>query len=88
MLGVPLDCPAMMYGNNKSVVLSTSTPSSVLKKKHNAIAYHKIREALAAGIMEFSHIKSEENWADILTKPLPNQKFHDLVKHVLFRNPK
>lgn len=87
MLGVPLDGPAMMYGDNNSVVLSTSTPSSVLKKKHNAIAYHRVREALAAGILIFSHIRSEENLADILTKPLGNQRFHELVKPILFRNP-
>ena len=87
MLGVPLDGPAMMYGDNNSVVLSTSTPSSVLKNKHNTIAYHRVREALAAGILVFSHIRSEENLADILTKPLGNQKFYELVKPILFTNP-
>ena len=35
--------------------------------------------------MTFVHIKSTENIADILTKPLPNQSFHQLVKPILFR---
>jgi hypothetical protein len=39
-LGVALDGPALMLGDNMSVVLNTTVPSSVLKKKHNAIAYH------------------------------------------------
>jgi hypothetical protein len=38
-LGVALDGPALMLGDNMSVVLNTTVPSSVLKKKHNAIAY-------------------------------------------------
>ena len=36
-LGVPLDGPALMLGNNLSVVLNTTVPSSVLKKKHLGI---------------------------------------------------
>ena len=34
MLGVPLDGPALMLGDNMSVVLNTTVPSSVLRKKH------------------------------------------------------
>jgi hypothetical protein len=51
-----------------------------LKKKHNANAYHLIREAIAARIMRFAYIKSEENVSDVLTKPLSNEKFHYLMK--------
>jgi hypothetical protein len=47
-LGVALDGPASMLGDNMSVVLNTIVPSIVLKKKHNAIAYHLVREAIAA----------------------------------------
>jgi hypothetical protein len=39
-LGVDLDGPYLMLGGNMSVILITSVPSSALKKKHNAIAYH------------------------------------------------
>ena len=86
-LGVSLDGPALMLGDNMSVVLNTSVPSSVLKKKHNAIAYHRVREAIAAKILRFAYIRSEENVSDILTKPLANQAFHYLAKKLLFRVP-
>ena len=88
MMGVPLDGPALMLGDNMSVVVNTTLPSSVLKKKHCAIGYHCVREAIAAGIMRFAHIPSTENIADIMTKPLANQQFHTLTKQVLFRRPK
>jgi hypothetical protein len=58
-LGVVLDGPALMLGDNMSVVLNTTVPSSKLKNKHNAIAYHRVREAILARIMRFAYIKSE-----------------------------
>jgi hypothetical protein len=85
MLGVPVDGPALMLGDNMSIILNTSVPSSVLKKKHNAIAYHRVREAIAGKVMRFSHIPSIENIADILTKPLGSAAFHKLVKPLMFR---
>jgi hypothetical protein len=85
---VALDGPASILGDNMSVVLNTITvSSSVLKKKHNAISYHRVREAIAARIMRFSYIKSEENVSDVLTKPLNNEKFHNLMKRWLYRVP-
>ena len=87
MLGVPLDGPAMMLGDNMSVVSNTSIPSSVLKKKHSAINYHRVREAIAAKISRSAHISSEKNLADILIKPLGNQRLYELVKPHLFRVP-
>ena len=68
-LGVGLDGPTLMLGDNMSVILYTTVPSSFLKKKHNAIAYHQVREAIAAKVMRFAYIKSEENVSHILTKP-------------------
>ena len=51
MLGVPVDGPATLLRDNISGVLNATVPSSMLKKKHNAIAYHSVREACAAGIV-------------------------------------
>ena len=49
MLGFELDGPTVMLGDNNAVVLSTTIPSSQLKKKHLSIAYHKVRECNAPG---------------------------------------
>jgi hypothetical protein len=86
-LGVALDGPALMLGDNMSVVLNTTFPSSMLKKKHNAIVYYQVREAIAARIMRFAYIKSEENVGDVLTKCLSIEKFHYLMKRWLFSVP-
>ena len=87
MLGVPINEPALLLCDNKSVVLNTTLPSSVLKKKHCAICYHQVHEACAGGIICFVHISSEENIADLLTKSLGKGTFYELTKRVLFCNP-
>ena len=82
-----LDGPTLELGDNKSVVLNTTVPSCALKKKHNAIAYLRVREEIAAKVMRFACIKSEENVSDILTKPLSNEQIHYMMNKWLFRVP-
>lgn len=87
MLGFPIDGPATMLGDNKSVILNTTVPSSVLKKKHNAIAYHRVREAIAGSIVRFAHVDSVDNFSDILTKSVSKDIFYRILKRCLLRVP-
>ena len=84
-IGVKVEKTSYMFGDNMSVLLNTTVPSSMLKKKHLGCSYHRVREAIAAQIMKFSFISSEENFADVLTKPHSNGKHHNLIKPWLFR---
>ena len=70
MLGVPIDGPANVYCDNEAVYKNTSIPESVLKKKHHSIAYHRCREAVAAGTMRIAKQGTEKNLADLFTKIL------------------
>ena len=67
-LGVPVKGSTMMFGDNESVVNSSSTPHARLHKRHNALSFHKVREGIAAGIAKFHHIRSGDNPADLLSK--------------------
>ena len=82
-LGVPIYKTSLLYGDNQSVITNTTLPSSVLKKKHCAIAYHRVREAVAALIVNFVHIKGVNNIADLLTKPLTPQLHYHLIQGYL-----
>src|SRR5210317_761187 len=85
LMGVELDGPALLFDDNNSVVLNCTMPHSVLKKKHASCNYHQVKETIAGRAMVFSHIPSEYNFADILTKPLSGPAFRNLVKPLLFR---
>ena len=67
------------------MVLNTTLSSSNLKKKCQAVNYHRVREAIAAGFAKFEHIDSKTNGAGICTKPLAGPDFHNLTEKYLFR---
>ena len=43
MFGIPIAGSANVFCDNDSVVVNCTKPESTIKKKHNAIAYHKVR---------------------------------------------
>ena len=67
-LGVPIEGASMMFGDNETVVNTASVPHSKIQKRHNALSYHRTREAIAAGITRFYHVPGDTNPADILSK--------------------
>jgi hypothetical protein len=61
----------MCARDNQSVVDSSSLPQRMLQKKHNAICFHKVREAAAIRVIRVAKIDGTENLADLFTKVLP-----------------
>ena len=84
MLGIPIDGSANVFCNNMSVVMNTTRPESTLKKKHNAIAYHRVHEAVASGTICITKEPTETNLAGMLTKPLPGPRLRELCRIVLY----
>jgi hypothetical protein len=67
-LGVKVEHASMICGDNLGVIQNATISESLLKKKHVAIAYHKTREAAAAGICHPIKMGGVNNFADTLTK--------------------
>ena len=59
-----------MFGDNQSVVTSSTIPHSTLGKRWNALSYHRVGEAVAGGWLRFEHMPGTQNPSDVLTKPL------------------
>ena len=68
MFGVPLDGPAIIFGDNEAIYKNTSIPESILSKKHHSIAYHRCREEVAALTVRIAKEGTNTNLADLFTK--------------------
>jgi hypothetical protein len=84
MFGIPIDGPANVLSDNQAVILNSTVPSSTLRRKHNAICYHRVREAVAAGILRIAKVDTKQNLADMFTKPLPAYLLHELIIRILY----
>ena len=56
------------FGDSQSMISSPTIPHSRLHKQHTALSWHRVREAVAAGIAAIYHIPGSSNPADILSK--------------------
>jgi hypothetical protein len=84
MFGIPINGPAFVYCDNQGIVKNVTIPESVLSKKHNVINYHAVREAVAANILRVAKEDSSTNLADLLTKPLTEQRRVTLLCSILY----
>ena len=84
IIGIPIFGPSYIYGDNMSVIHSSSRPESVLRKKSNSIRYHTVHESVAMGESLVGHIPSKENIAEFLSKVLYGEKRRYLVSNILY----
>jgi len=83
-LGVEIKGSTKLFGDNGSVVTSASVPDSPLRKRHQALAYHYTREAIAAKAVDFRHLPGHLNPADILSKHWGYQQVWPMLRTVMF----
>jgi hypothetical protein len=83
MMGITVDEPAFVFGDNQLVLANSTAPSSTLKKKSNTIAYHFVREGCAREEWRTTYINTNDNVADLLAKPLAGPKRYKFVGMLL-----
>ena len=74
----------MVFGDNETCINTASVPHGKLHKHHNALSYHRTREAVAAGITRLYHIAGENNPADILSKHWDYSSIWGTLRPLLF----
>ena len=85
-LGVPIRDTSYMFGDNKAVVDSSTVPHAKLHKRHNALSFHRVREAVCSGMVSFFHIGGIHNPADILSKHWGFQQVKTLMELLFLHN--
>ena len=83
-LGVPIRDKSYMFGDNKSVVTSSTIPNSTIAKRHHLASYHRVREAIAAKFISFHWKDGKSNPADILSRHWEFATVWPMLKPILF----
>lgn len=65
----------ILYMDNQSAIRLIKNPEFHNRTKHIDVRYHFIREKFESQMFELIYVKTEEQTADILTKPLARDKF-------------
>ena len=72
-----------VWGDNESMIKSSTIPESKLNKRHNILSFHYVRSMISQGYINLQHLASEWNFADILTKNWSYQSsYHPLIQPV------
>jgi hypothetical protein len=86
-LGVNIREKSYMFGDNRSVIDSSTIPHSKLHKRHNALSFHRVREAIAAGYINCAFLEGKSNPADIMSKHWGYQQvWPNIMNPVLFHH--
>ena len=70
----------MVYVDNRSAIAIATRVTSYGRTKHLDFKYQFVKEAIHQGQIELKYIRSEDNVADVFTKPLGPQKFQKCVQ--------
>mmetsp|Transcript_2441 Transcript_2441/g.3428 ORF Transcript_2441/g.3428 Transcript_2441/m.3428 type:complete len:402 (+) Transcript_2441:1306-2511(+) len=84
MMGIEVNGPAYIYGDNKSVLSNASVPESVFKKKSNSIAYNFVREGSSSDEWRVTYVNTNDNVANLPTKPLSGEKRKTFTCRLLY----
>ena len=82
-LGAPIGAKSFLFGANRSVVTSATLPHSTLPKRHNILAFHRVREAIAPKLMAFYWIQSAYNLSDMLSKHWDHPTVYPIILKLL-----
>jgi hypothetical protein len=83
-LGIPIRDMSYLFGDNESVINSSTQPHSKLHKRHNALSFHCVHEAIASGYVVLTYLPGKFNPADILSKHWGYQTIWLILKPILF----
>ncbi|KAM1556531.1 hypothetical protein TB2_040113 [Malus domestica] len=74
-LSMPQEEPMEIYVDNKSAIALAKNPVFHDRSKHIDTRYHYIRECITRKDVQVEYVKSQDQVADIFTKPLKQEDF-------------
>ena len=81
-LGIPIKDKSYVFGDNETMIQSSSFPHARLQKRHNILSYHFVRSMIARGFIALHHLKSKNNLVDVLTKHWSHTSVYNLLRPI------
>ncbi|XP_058099853.1 secreted RxLR effector protein 161-like [Magnolia sinica] len=78
----PNDYPMILHCDNQSAICLAENLVFHARTKYAEVHYHFVREKVLQGKIEMSHVKTDDQVADILTKGLSNAEFTEFRKQL------
>ena len=75
--------PVTLFVDNQSTIAIAKDPIRNQRTKHIDIKYHFIRSEIKNGSIAMNYVPSEENMADVFTKPMNKGKSSTLLKSIM-----
>ena len=75
-LGLDLDGPIFLHGDNKRAIKLAQNPITHSRSKHIDIRHHFVTDLVEREVIQLQYIPTDQNIADILTKALGRPKFN------------
>jgi hypothetical protein len=86
-LGFPPNKEIDLFCDIKAVIDISHNLVQHDRTKHVGVNKHFLRENIEARIIRLSHVKSEEQLADILTKAISSKIFHGTLSKLAMTDP-
>jgi hypothetical protein len=82
-IGIQIKGPSLLFVDNAAALYAASNLATTLKVKHLSIDYHSVRELTAWGVIQPEKVPTEQNLADVLTKPTSRATFWRLIRNLM-----
>uniref|UniRef100_A0A2N9J917 Reverse transcriptase Ty1/copia-type domain-containing protein n=1 Tax=Fagus sylvatica TaxID=28930 RepID=A0A2N9J917_FAGSY len=86
-LGIFLPSAPAIWCDNTSAIALASNPVFHSRTKHIEVDYHFVRERVVRGDLHLHFISTEDQLADLFTKPLSTPRFLKLTSKLMFSAP-
>jgi hypothetical protein len=81
-IGQEESMPIPLLCDNQSAIRLAKNPEFHQRTKHVDIKYHFIREQLKNGVIDMQYVGTDDQLADMLTKPLETSRFQKLRQRI------
>ena len=86
-LGLRQTSASVIHEDNTSCIAQSKNPVNSRRVRHMLLKYHYLRDIVDSGAATLQYIKTQDQIADILTKPLSHRDFARLLPHLVRPSP-